>query len=140
MQNNKRLLALDVGESWIGVAHSIPQSNLVLPIGTWKKNLFRKEFSHYLIRYRIEKVIIGLPITLTNTYSEQTKKIIEWKEIEEKYFSEYSFVFFDERLTSQFAKNILNSLPLISNKSDHAVAASVILENFLQQEKNKNNI
>jgi RNase H-fold protein (predicted Holliday junction resolvase) len=140
MQRNSRFIALDVGEAWIGVAHNAPQSTLVFPVGTWKKSLFRKELATYLKQHLIEKIIIGLPITLTNSHSEQTKKIIEWKEQEEKFFSKHPFIFFDERLSSQFAKNILSSSPLVSKKSDHAIAASIILENFLQQEQYKENI
>lgn len=136
MHIKQRLLALDIGDTWIGIAHTIPDSKIVFPFATWKKDIFRKEFVQYTTRYIVTKVIVGLPLTLNNTKSEQTKKIIAWKEEEERFFSQFSFIFFDERLTSQFAKNILHSSPSFAKQSEHAIAAAIILENYLIYEEN----
>ena len=126
----ERILALDVGDKWVGVAHSDLSQTIVIPYGTWQFKNFEKEFSNYLLKNKVKLVIVGLPKTMQGNNSDQTNKVLVWVEMIKMQFKEITFQLQDERLSSQFAKKIL-----IENKSkknsDHTIAASIILENFL---------
>lgn len=126
-----RIIAFDVGDKWIGVAHTDLLQTMAIPLSTWQVDSFKKEFSLYLTKNNLEKAIVGLPLTLSGGQSEQTKKIESWL-IERKIeFPQISFFFQDERLSSQFAKRIMQQNKQKSNHSDHSIAASIMLENFL---------
>ena len=83
-----------------------------------------------MIANKIENVVVGLPKTLEGGESQQTVKVIEWVAEKRSIFQSIEFVFFDERLTSQFAKKIIRQNKSSKN-SDHSVAAGIILENYL---------
>jgi putative Holliday junction resolvase len=140
-----RILALDIGDVWIGVAHTDPTKTIILPFATWKKIELITKINKYLSENTIEEIIIGLPITLNGNFSNQTNKIIEIKADLEKNFNTVRFTLFDERLSSKFAKNIQISNNLKRNKSkknknteisEHSIAASIILEGYLNSKKN----
>lgn len=126
----KRILALDIGDKWIGVAHSDPLKIMVTPYGTWEFENFDKEFTDYLSKNKVALVIVGLPKTMQGNNSEQTNKVIAWLEDIKIKFKEITFHLQDERLSSSFAKKILFDNKSKKN-SDHTIAASIILENFL---------
>lgn len=127
---NKRILALDIGDKWIGVAHSDALQIIVSPYQTWQINQFEKELSNYLLKHKVAFILIGLPRTMQGNNSEQTNKVLMWVEEIKIKFKDIIFKLQDERLSSQIAKKIL-----IQNKnkknSDHTIAACIILENFL---------
>lgn len=126
----KRIVAFDVGDTWIGVAHTDLLQAIVIPHDTWKYKDFNTLFAKYLLINKIESVVVGLPKTLEGRDSQQTAKVIEWVAQKRSIFENIEFIFFDERLTSQFAKKIIRHNK--SNKnSDHSVAAGIILENYL---------
>lgn len=127
---NKRIVALDVGDRWIGVAHSDPLQIIAIPYATWEFEKFDSLFSAYLLKNNIKLVIIGLPKTMQGKNSIQTNKILKWYEEVKIRFNHIFFSLQDERLSSQFAKKILFDNKSKKN-SDHTVAASIILENFL---------
>lgn len=124
-----KIVSLDLGDVWTGTALSDPMGILCKPYQTVKtkeldqflKTLFQEQF--------IGTVVVGLPKTLRNTDSEQTKKIISHKDYLEKKFSEKKWVLWDERLTSKQAQTIK------SKKDDkhkiHSIAAALILESYL---------
>jgi putative Holliday junction resolvase len=126
----KRILALDIGDRWVGVAHTDLMQIMVIPYQTWEFGKFNQEFSAYLLKNQVELVIVGLPKTMQGNNSEQTNKILLWIENIKIKFPTITFHLQDERLSSQFAKKILFQNKNKKN-SDHTIAAAIILENFL---------
>ena len=127
---HKRIVAFDVGDTWIGVAHTDLLQTIVIPHDTWKHKDFDILYTKYLMAHKIESVVVGFPKTLEGRESQQTEKVIEWVAEKRSVFQSVDFVFFDERLTSQFAKKIMRQNKSSKN-SDHSVAAGIILENYL---------
>jgi putative Holliday junction resolvase len=127
---NKRILALDLGDKWIGVAHTDLMQIMVIPYGTWRFDSFDTEFSAYILQNRLECVIVGFPKTMQGNASDQTNKVLLWIERIKIKFPTITFHLVDERLSSQFAKKILSENKS-KNNSDHTIAAAIILENFL---------
>jgi putative holliday junction resolvase len=129
-QDYCRIIAFDVGDVWIGVAHTDLTRTLVFSHDIWKIEDFNKKFDEYVVKNKIKSIVIGFPVTMKGGISEQTKKIIGFKEkLLDK--TNIPIYFQDERLSSEFAKNIIRSQFQGKKKQDHAVSAAVILENFL---------
>ena len=129
---NKKLLALDLGDSWVGVAVTDESKVFVFP----KEAVKAKEIFIFLEKLlknnEFDGIVLGLPITMKNKESAQTKKVIIFKEELEQKFSNIMIYFQDERLSSKFAGNIIRNNK-ISKNSEHSIAASIILENFLMK-------
>lgn len=133
---NKRFAALDLGDRWTGVATADPAGIITTPHTTVEtKNLFTF-LQAFLKKEMIGVMVVGLPITLRLTESDQTKKIrVVFQELQEQ-FPNNTFVFFDERYSSQHAESIK---PIQSKKDklhSHAIAAAIILSDYLESIKN----
>lgn len=130
--NNKRILAFDCGDRWIGTAHTDESKTFVYPYKTWEKKNIIIELNNYLKAYSIECIVLGLPITMKGNISAQTNKVIEFKTFLEENYSEIKIFTQDERLSSSFAKNIQIQNNSSKNKEkEHAISAAIILENFI---------
>lgn len=134
---NKKIIALDVGDSWIGFAATDNAQLFVHPKEAVKSSEIIKFLEKYFLENLVEAIILGLPITLKGNESEQTKKVLNFKKILEEKFKDKNFFFQDERLSSQFAGKILRENKK-SKSSEHSVAACIILENFLLKNKKIN--
>ena len=138
-----KIMALDVGDAWVGTAISDGLGITCAPYETVGK----KDLSSFLLTQIKEKeittIIIGLPITMSGQESSQTKKIIEEKELLEKELTPLlnhpvSWLLWNERLSSKFASQIS---PYNKNKSkkdaqlerlkQHSKAAAFILQSYL---------
>ena len=123
-----KILALDLGDQWVGVAISDALCMIARPyktvtnreLNSFLENLFRQE--------RIDTVLVGYPKTMRGTESDQTKKIVLKKEELEKKFSEKKWLLCDERLTS---KQALSMGKMKDKLEIHARSAALILESYL---------
>jgi putative holliday junction resolvase len=132
------IAALDLGDQWIGVA--ISDKNLIVasPDTTVEHKDLILFLHDYIKKHTIQTIVVGMPITLRGTESEQTRKTKAMLERLRKEFSEITFVTFDERFSSQQASAVQSAKKkTIENfKEDklksHAIAAAFILNNYLQ--------
>ena len=132
----KRILALDYGDKKIGVAISDPMQIIAKPLLVinnlnYKNNL--NEIERLILENDIEKIVVGLPLTLKNTESIQTEKVITFIN---QLKSDLSLlvIAYDERLTSQIAKQSLikQGIKTGHNKKDiDKTAAAIFLQNYL---------
>lgn len=127
-----KVMALDLGDVWVGTALSDPLKIIAKPYQTVKlpelisflHDLFQKE--------QIETLVIGYPRTMRDTESQQTKKVIVQKEILEKEFPLKKYILWDERLSSKQAKTIQRQNSKTDSTKEHSIAAALILETYLQ--------
>ncbi len=126
-----KILALDVGDRWTGIAISDSLGMFARPYKTVSTTVLREELTTIIAAEDIATVVVGLPKTLRGTESEQTLKITSYIESLKNEISNISWVFWDERLTSKQAASIKR----IKNKEDklhsHAIAAALILGSYL---------
>ena len=134
MEKPKRLLALDWGDVWIGVAHTDLSKTIVTPYATWKKKEYRQKLTEYLKKHSVEIILCGVPYTMKGGFSSQTQSILNDLEILKKEFPEQTFYMQDERLSSQMAQRSM--LGKKNSSTDHACAAAIILETYLLGIKN----
>ena len=123
-----KLLALDLGDRWIGTALSDSSQLLARPY----KTVERKELIQFLTTLfhdeQIAEIIIGNPKTLRGTDSQQTEKVAAEKKLLEETFPDKTWLLWDERLTSKHAQ----TLRVAKDKQDvHSVAAALILDSYL---------
>ncbi len=131
----KRVLAFDIGDSWIGVAHTDEEQILCLPHATWKNSEFKNELNKYLSNNEVECIVFGLPLTMSGGHSDQTKRVIEFYETIKNEFSNYNFFLQDERLSSKFSQKYINKKKG-SKYTDNEISAFIILENFMMKKQN----
>lgn len=128
----KRLIALDVGDVWIGVAVTDLMQMFVHPRDAVKNDQIFLFLEKFFSENEVEAIILGFPITMKGIESEQTKKVINLKNKLAKKFENLKIIFQDERLSSKFAEKILRENKLKKN-SEHSISACIILENFLMK-------
>lgn len=123
-----KIIALDLGDQWVGVAMTDISRILARPHTTVTLSELESFLTKLLADEPISTVVVGYPQTLKGTESAQTKKIVVQKEALEKKFNSVEWVFWDERLSSKQAQTV-------GKKGDkhhiHAKAAAVILDAYL---------
>ena len=134
----KKIIGLDLGDAWVGVAASDFLKIAAKPLKTFATADFGKGLLVLLAQEPIEAVVVGLPITIGGgSDSDQTKKIRAEAVRLEKLaidagFTELRWVLWDERLSSKRAA-ALNKGPLSKEEKlmQHAKAAAFVLQNYL---------
>ena len=123
-----KLLALDLGDRWIGTALSDSSQLLARPYKTVEKSELVPFLTALFIQEQIAEVVVGNPKTLRGTDSQQTEKIALEKKRLEELFPDKAWIFWDERLTSKHAQN----MRITKEKQEvHSVAAALILDSYL---------
>ncbi len=134
----KKFAALDLGDKWIGIATADPMGIVTTPVTTVTIDKLYEFLETFIKEQMIGTIIVGLPITLRGTESEQTKKIKIIFEQLQKRFPTIIWKLFDERFTSQHAESIKPIKTKEDKLKSHAIAAALILNDYLESERNKN--
>ena len=136
-----RILALDYGDKKIGVAISDPMKIIAKPFKTLDNTTSKNtliNLNQIISEYNIEKVVVGLPLTLKNKYSIQTNKVCVFIKFLKENIS-IPVDSYDERLSSKIA---IQSLIRQGVKTGHnkkeidKTAAAIFLQDYLD-DKNK---
>lgn len=140
----KRIIALDLGTKKTGVALSDPLQIIAQAYCVIK---YQADDWSYLItelkkiveqKKPIDYFIIGYPLSLNNSQSMMSEKVLKFKDLLIKNF-EYKVILEDEKFSSKNALKIMTDLDLsIKNKkkSRDALAAQIILEQHLNKKGN----
>lgn len=126
-----KILALDLGDQWVGMALSDRSGLIARPYTTIKLPELELFLTKLFKEEEIEKVIIGYPKTMKGTESTQTKKIVADKERLEKIFPNINFILWDERLSSKRAESFGSQKTKTDKIKSHALAAAFILDSYL---------
>jgi putative Holliday junction resolvase len=139
MGKTGRIMALDVGDSRIGVAMSDPLRILASPHSTITRNKHSSKLLLELCRSeQVQVIVIGLPINMQGQIDSQAQKTIEFKEkladAARNQNLSLEFVMWDERLTSVSAERMIQGSKL-RDKNRRAlldqVSATLILESYM---------
>lgn len=128
-----RLLALDLGDRWVGIAISDGLGITCRPYKTVAAASLNEELTTIFKKEGITTVVVGEPRTMRGTESYQTKKNAAWFEGLKQKFPSLEWALWDERLTSQQAEDMIpGSKRMGTGKAKvHAVAAALILSSYL---------
>jgi len=133
-----KIMALDYGDVRIGIA----LSDLTRTIASGYENYTRKNLDSDIAHIKeiavnngVKKILIGLPMNMDGTESNQTIKTKEFANLlAEK--TGYETIFFDERLTSKIAERMLIDADVSRNKRKNVLdklSATIILQDYLNQ-------
>ncbi len=131
MMTNK-ILALDLGDQWVGVAISDLSRMFARPYTTVEAAVLEPFLADAVTKEQIDIIVVGYPKTMKGGESSQTKKIVEQKERLEEKFPSMQFVLWDERLSSQRAQSVGSARTREDKQKSHAIAAAFILDSYLQ--------
>ena len=76
-------MSIDYGDKRVGIALSDPMHTISYPlcvINRKNDSDLINEIFKIISEKQVEKIIIGLPLSMSGTYSNQTKKVILFKE------------------------------------------------------------
>ena len=132
-----KILALDVGDRWTGVAISDPLGILARPYQTVKTVDLISFLQTIITKENISTIVVGLPTTLRGTASEQTKKVEILVDQLKKEFSSIEWKMWDERLTSKQASSIKSAKTKEEKIHSHSLAAALILRFYLEYRRNQ---
>jgi putative Holliday junction resolvase len=130
-----KILALDIGDRWTGVAISDPLGILPRPYDTIKSAELFSSLEQIIHKERISTIVVGLPTTLRGTESEQTKKVLALTEDLKKLFPTIEWKMWDERLTSKQASTIKSTKTKEDKLRSHAIAAAIFLSSYLEYKR-----
>lgn len=124
------IIGLDVGQVRTGVARASAVAKLAEP-------LFSLSTGELINRLKqmadegIRTVIVGLPRNLAGEETPQTKWVRDWLRSAKNEIPEIKFYSQDEALTSLEARAKSSQLRAKSSVDEHALAAAIILQDFL---------
>ncbi len=138
-----RYLGIDLGSKTVGLA----MSDTTLTIASTYKTIFFKdedynstinEIKDIIKENNITKIILGLPKNMNNTIGERAEITLKYKELLEQ-STGLPVIMFDERLTSVISNSILIEADMSRKKRKKkvdSIAAQIILQDYLNKEKN----
>ena len=135
-----RILGLDYGSKTVGVAMTDALGMTVQPYKTIQRDRESKlrqtlsEIAEIVEQYRIEKIVMGLPLNMDDTEGDRAAKTRDFAE-KLKLRVAVPIEFTDERLTTMEAEEILDQsgIPRSEQKKvSDQVAAQLILEQYLR--------
>lgn len=126
-----KILALDLGDQWVGVAISDISRNFARPYTTIEAAQTESFLAEAIKKEQIDLVVVGYPKTMKGGESSQTKKIVEHTKKLEEGFPSIQFVLWDERLSSQRAQTVSSAKSREDKRKSHAIAAAFILDSYI---------
>jgi putative Holliday junction resolvase len=129
-------MALDYGDRKIGIAISDPMQIIAKPLQTLDNTTNQDillNLNKIISEHEVQKVVVGLPITLKNKHSIQTEKVILFIDFLKNNIS-IPVDSYDERLSSQIAIQSLVSQGVKTGHNKKEIdktAAAIFLQNYL---------
>lgn len=131
------IIAIDYGNKRIGLAKSDPLGILAQGLTTiqWNRDLEKplKEIEDIVREYKVELIILGLPLNMDDTEGEKAQEVREFARALKNRVG-VDIIFYDERLSTVEAHEIMHKQ---GRKTGHnkekidMIAACVILQSYL---------
>ncbi len=135
-----RMLGVDYGDARIGLSVSDELETLASPLVTLKSESMRKNIdavAKVAAEEKVSRIVIGLPLNMDGSEGARASKTRSFGRVLEK-VSGLPVEYFDERLTSVEAEEIMESVGVKKNKRKNLVdriAAQLILQSYLDASK-----
>ncbi|MCD8106982.1 MAG: Holliday junction resolvase RuvX [Oscillospiraceae bacterium] len=137
-----KILAVDYGDSRTGLASCDKSESIASPVGTiseWNRERLLQKIADKAHELGTELIVVGLPKNMNGSEGERADKCREFaRELSE--VSGIETTLWDERITTVEAIGILNETNVRGKKRKaviDTVAATLILENYLEYRKKK---
>jgi putative holliday junction resolvase len=138
------IAALDFGKRWIGIAAADSEETVVYPVDTIERRSLEHDLQIICARLAelgVNHLIVGLPLNMDGTIGPQARATQTFAERLRK-MTGLPVELYDERLSSFEAEERLKDVPRQKKKKKKnriidAIAASVILESWLQSRNSR---
>ncbi|MCH5323959.1 MAG: Holliday junction resolvase RuvX [Eubacterium sp.] len=136
-----KIMAVDYGDSHTGLACCDRTETLASPLGIINERDFdtcAQKVAAAAVEYEVGEVVVGNPINMNGTYGPRSEKCKQFADLLSNYL-DIPVVMWDERSTTVTAHNMMNEVNKRGKKRKaviDAVAAAVILENYLAYKAN----
>ncbi len=141
LEEEKRILSLDVGDGRIGVAVSDPLFLFGEPVAVLKRDGNEiSEIKKFIETFNPFLIVIGLPKNLKGEVGPQAEKVLDFVEELRRQISLREIVLWDERYTSVIAHQIFRNLNIHGKqerKIKDSMEAVVILESYMNYYRRK---
>lgn len=131
-----RLLAIDFGNKYIGLAVTDPLKITARPFKTLKNNPeVTKEIAQICTEEEVEKIILGLPRSLDGTINQQAEKTLAFQKSLAKEVENIPIELEEEQFTTKMAHENLRDQKKSVRESREIVnqeAAYLILQSYLE--------
>ncbi|MDR1150044.1 MAG: Holliday junction resolvase RuvX [Clostridiales bacterium] len=136
-----RILCLDYGDKFTGIAVSDDSESIAVPLVVIMSHEIKKLIK-IIVDYKVKRIVIGMPKKLNGANNKQCEKVCKFKKKLENKIKKISIdnsrftdiVFWDERFSTIGAKNNIMSLRLNLQKEKKVIdkhAATFILQGYL---------
>ena len=140
-----RILGIDYGRKRTGVAVTDPLGIVAGNLATVPTHTLMQFIQYYIWREQVYRIVIGNPMQLNGQPSESMKYITPFVNKLRKVLPDMPVVMYDERFTSTIAHQAMIDGGM--KKSDRrdksrvdAIAATIILNDYLQSRYNQPNL
>ncbi|MES0278734.1 MAG: Holliday junction resolvase RuvX [Dehalococcoidales bacterium] len=140
MENKTRILGLDIGDKYIGVAMSDPGRVLASPLTILKRGddtAAIESIAGIIDEHGVSRVIVGLPLSLDGQPRHQAKKVETFtQQLAEN--TEITLEYRDERYSTVTARQMLAAGGKKGGRKitrDDAAAAAIILQGYLDESR-----
>jgi len=139
-----RVLAIDYGDSRIGLAYGDTKEYLIVPYEVLSSGSFEDIYNQLktvIEEKQVEEIVIGYPLNMKGEKTEQTKKVEEFADqLQQR--AGLPIILEDERLTSVQAQKTTKGFfgSLWGGKAKDAVqksSAVLILETYIEKKKSQ---
>jgi putative Holliday junction resolvase len=141
-----RSLGLDVGSKRTGVAISDPEGTVAVPLTVINhegEDASMGDIMRLVEQYGIERIVIGLPYSLSGRLGQQAEKVTGFAEklslrLRQSNLAQVDIQLWDERLSTIAADRLIGEAGTKRNKKKQhrdAIAAAFILQGFLDSLK-----
>ena len=133
-----RLIGIDFGTRRVGIAIADPLRMFAQPLGTFDPDATLEKLQDLNSGEGIETIIIGWPLLSDGSEGESTQRVTEYINRIEKRLPDTRIVRWDERFTSQEAKEMIArsgkpSMRATGRGRIDAAAAGIILQQYLDE-------
>lgn len=137
-----RILAIDYGKKRVGLAVTDPQQIIANRLTTVPTHTIWDFLAEYFNKEIVETVVVGYPKQMNNEASEAVRYINPFLKKFQIQYPDKKLEILDERFTSKMAFQTMIDGGLKKQKrQDKAlidgISATIILQSFLEQKKNK---
>jgi putative Holliday junction resolvase len=140
LENKTRILGLDIGDRYIGVAMSDPGRVLASPLTILKRGddtTVIEAITGIIDEHGVSRVIVGLPLSLDGQPRHQARKVeIFTQQLAEN--TEITLEYRDERYSTVTARQLLAAGAKKGGRKktrDDAAAAAIILQGYLDESR-----
>ena len=137
-----KIMAVDYGDARTGLAVCDRTEFLASPIGTIEERnmqILAMKVAHMAQQYEVGEIVVGLPLNMNGSFGPRAERCKQFADILNE-LTECPVNMWDERSTTVSAHNILNETNVRGKKRKavvDTVAATIILEGYLEFRKNK---